>query len=558
MSQTPPNGGWQGGPQGPGQQFNGQGQPPQGPPPGYNGGQANQGFGQQPPQQNFGQQPPQQNFGQQPPQGYGQQPPQGYPQGGAPAKPKSKAKVIVASVLGVAVLGAAVGVGLFFFKGATPEAAKGLPSDVSFAAEVNLAPSNADKLALKSIVDKYPSLKKSDELETDYKKALFDLVSGDAADAPDYEADVKPWLGDSIAFGYAGDPAEGLDMDDRSRFIVAIETTDKGKAEAFVEKEGGSAKVQFIDNLMIVTDESSDVSVDDIRKNSLADSQEYKADIAKLGASNLATFWFGSSMVDAAIGEAEKSSGIGTSGADIESMKGAHGAAGLQVAENKLSVKAVIQTPNAPETAGSDATGMAKTLSGDALGVLAIGTSDAMYDQLWSTLEVQSGGVDSLKELGIGSVDDLKALLGKQIGLEISVRDGMPAVGAKLETDDPARQKEIFDKLNELLQGSGQQLALEQDGNTGIVAYGQSVDDVKNPSSKVGDVDAFGKAVNGKAHSLLFINVEAIKALPEFADLSSSLGQQGSEVIDPITSVGVVANPVDDHYTESFVHVTFE
>ncbi|NHB85669.1 hypothetical protein G7085_16605 [Tessaracoccus sp. HDW20] len=91
--------------------------------------------------------------------------------------------MIVASVLGAAVLGAGVGLGMFFFKGSTPVAAQGLPADVLFAAEVNLAPSNVEKLALKGIADRYPSLSSGD-METDYKSALFAVIAGDSEDAP--------------------------------------------------------------------------------------------------------------------------------------------------------------------------------------------------------------------------------------------------------------------------------------------------------------------------------------------------------------------------------------
>lgn len=566
MSQTPPNGGWQG----QGQPINGQGLPPQGPPPGYPGAQGPQGYGQRPPQQsfgpptgqpygrqpqNFGPPPGQpQNFGPQPGQPYGQQPPpQGYQQGGAPTRPRSKAKVIVASTLGVAVLAGAVGAGLFFFKGATPEAAKGLPADVAFAAEVNLAPSNADKLALKSIVDKYPSLKKGDGMETDYKKALFNILASDSSDAPDYDSEIKPWLGNSIALGYLGNPADGLE--DPSKIVVAVATTDKGKAEDFIKKEATSAKTQFIDNLMIVTDASSDLRADDIKRSSLADSSEYKADMAKLGSGSLATVWFGSRLTDAAL---EKTSGTGVPGADSASLKGTHGAAGLQVTDSKLSLKIMMQSPNMAEVTGSGSTDLVKGMSGDAPFVIATETNDAVFDQLWSALEGTGNGSATLKEFGIESVDDLKALLGRSVGVEVSMVDGMPVVGAKLETDNPARQKEIFEKINALLEGSGQQLTLEQEGNTGIIAYGQSAQNVLSPSSKLGDLDAFRKVVDGKAQSVVFLNIEALKALPDYDSLQSSLGTQVAEVIEPMTSIGLVANSIGDHYTESNLHITFK
>lgn len=589
MSQTPPNSGWQGGPQGPGQNWNGQ-QPPQGPPPGYQGNGPQQGFGQQPtqnfnaPTQNFGQQPTQ-NFGQQPPQNFGPQqgqsfgpqqgqnfgpqqgqnfgPQQGQnsgPQpgqgGGAPVKPKSKVKYIVAGVVAVALIAAGVGAGLFFFKGSTPAAAKGLPANVAGAIEVNLAPSNADKLAVKSIIEKYPSLKPSEDIGGDYKKALYTALVQSSSDAPAY-SEIEPWLGDSIALGFVGSSQE--DIGDGRNIVAAIETKDKGKAEAFMKKEAKDAKVQFIDNLMIVTQSDSTISVNDIKKNSLADSADYKSDMAKLGGGNLVTGWFGSALFDAAIKSAEEQGGFaGTGTFDPASMKGAHGAFGLKASDNKLSIKYATQTPNAPEIKSNDISALAKDMPGDALVVLAGGTSEPQFKALWELVESQPNGVESLNQLGIGSVDDLKALLGTQMAVSVGLDGQNPKVGAKLITDNPEKQKQIFDKVQEAM-GQSQEFPLStaQDGKTGIVAFGQSTDDVVKPSSKIGDLEGFKKVVEGKADGIFYVNIEGLKSQSFYQDTIGSSGEF-QEVLDPITSIGLVGNYASDHYQEGFMHVTFK
>ena len=595
MSQTPPNSGWQGGPQGPGQQWNAgqpQGQPghqPQGGPgqgfgrPQNSGPQGNN-FGQQPQggpgqqAQNFGQQS--QNFGQNGPQGqYNQNGPQGqYNQNGpqgqfnqgqnygpqnfagdAPAKPKSKTKVIVAAVLGVAIIAAGIGLAMFFFRGATPAAAKGLPADVSFAAELNLAPANADKLALKNILDKYPSLKADEDFGNDYKKALYSTLTQNEEDAPDYDTEIKPWLGDSIAVGSTGTTEE--ELSDEANMIMAIETTDKGKAEEFAKKEMDGAKVQFIDNLMIVTDEASSLSADSIKEASLADSEQYKADMAKLGDDSLASVWFSSGMIDASLQQIEEQ-GIDTGTMDTSTMQGMHGAAGVKVKDNKLSVEIQVQTPNAPDMKdAADTSGVAKNISGDSL-VAFSGSVGGDINQAWDMLESQPDMVESLKQFGIETPDDLKALLGKQMTMSLDWDEDsqMPVIGATFETENAEKQKQILDKFNEMLaQGSGMEgLEITQDGNTGIVAFGQSASDVLNPGSKLGDLDGFKQVVDGKAQSILFVNVAGLKERSFFQDMIQSGDTTVSEVLDPINAIGMTANAVDDHYTEAFIHVTFD
>lgn len=530
--QNPPNPGWQPGPQGPGQPFNPSPQPPQGPPTGY--------------QQNFGQQAPQ-GYGQQPPQGYGQQPPQAAP------KAKSKTKAIVAGGVGVAVVAAAVGLGLFFFRGSSPVAAEGLPADVTFAFEANLAPSNADKLALKGIADKFPSLS-SGNLETDYKAAVYAMITQESTDAPDYAASIEPWLGDSIAIGFTGDPS------DERNLIMAVETTDKGKAEAFARDEGDGARVQFIDDLMVITDENSTLSVDDIKQNALADSEQYKADIGRLGEGNLATLWFGPELLTTALEQVEQESGLDATSIDADALRDAHGAAGLKVSDNKLTAKLVMQAPNAPEASGPDVVDLARSLPGDALAVIAAGTTDEAIGELWSTLETAAGGTDALASFGITGVDDFRALIGSRVGLSIGMDGGMPQVGAKLETDEPEKQKEIFDGIDELLQAGGiPGIAFAQDGNTGIVAYGRSADNLLNPASKVGDLDTFKQVVDGKAQAVVFLNVDALKALPDYETMLNSMPDgQLEEFLAPVSSVGIVGNAAGDHYSESFLHVTFD
>ncbi len=611
MSQTPPNSGWQGGPQGPGQPWNG---PQQGQQPGYQGGQPQQGFGQNGPQQNFGQNGPQQNFGQRPPQGQGfgqqsgpqqgfgqqgpqqgfgqngpqqgfgqngpqqgfgqqngpQQGPQNFgqqngpqsygqqdfgQQGGAPTQQKSKAKYIIAGVVALALIAAGIGVGMFFFKGSTPAAAKGLPADVAFAFEVNLAPANADKLALKGIIDKYPSLKTDEDFGGDYKQALWNVLAKESPDMPDY-SEVEPWLGDSFAMGIVGTTSE--DMNDENNYVMAVETTDKGKAEAFIKAEAEDMKVQFIDNLMVVTEASSTIDVADIKKASLADSDQYKADMAKIGDSSLASAWFGPAMIDAAIEQAEDTSGFDASGIDTQTMKGTHGAMGLKVSENKLSMQYAVQTPNAPEASSDDVAAFAKDLSGDALLVAALGTNDDMFEQYWKLAESQDAA-ESLAQFGITGPQDLKALIGKKVGLTVGVDGESPVVGAKLETEDAAKQKQILDKIAEAVGSSPEfPLTVGQDGDNGLVAFGQDTDAITNPGSKLGDLDGFKQVVDGKAAGLLYINIEGLKSQPFYEDMIGSVGDEFSEVLDPITAIGMVANPSADHYQEGALQVTFK
>lgn len=139
--------------------------------------------------------------------------PQGQgPQATAPVKRKSKTPMVVAAVLALALVAGGGFLAWSLLRGAAPAAAKGLPKDSLAVVEVNLNPSAGDKLAVKDLAAKFPALAdKVNAAGDDYKAALYNsTIAALSPDAPDYEADVKPWLGDSIAVGMvkAGDSSD--------------------------------------------------------------------------------------------------------------------------------------------------------------------------------------------------------------------------------------------------------------------------------------------------------------------------------------------------------------
>lgn len=543
MTQNPPPGWQPGGPQ----------QPPQAQQPWQQSGPP------QPPQQQpqFGGSPaPQQQFGGPPPppppgaQGYG--PPQGQP------KKKSKVPLVVAGVLALALIIGGVYFGLSFFRGSSPAAAQGLPSDVVVAVELNLAPAAADQLALARIVNKFPVDDQMSETDN-YKEALWNLLPDDA-DAPPF-SEVEPWLGDSVAMGFRENALTSSASGEH--FILAIETKDKGRAEAFAAAEfGDDTQVFFVDDIMVVADASDSVTADSIQAAPLADDEEYQADLAKLGGGSLATVWFGSGAAEMLIDEAGETTGV-TPTADLEMLRGMHGAMGVKVEENKLTLESQIKTPNAPDVDVDDVRDFASALPGNALGAFAIATAEESFTQLWDVVQQDPSMVQAANDLGITSAADLYALIGKEVGVSVAMDEqaGMPIIGARFVTENPAKQKEILDNLNELMAQSGMgeaPFALEQDGDAAYLAFGQGIDAVRNPSSTLGDSDAYKDVVDGDADSVFFVDFNAIKQLSFYQEaVSSSSDAEMAKWLEPLRTMGGVATNGGDDYSTSEFHVTF-
>ena len=93
--------------------------------------------------------------------------------------------MVMAGVLALALL---VGGGFLawsLLRGATPAAAKGIPSNALAVFEVNLNPSAGDKLAVKELAAKFPFLKdEANDAGDDYKKAFWSMLAKMGKNAP--------------------------------------------------------------------------------------------------------------------------------------------------------------------------------------------------------------------------------------------------------------------------------------------------------------------------------------------------------------------------------------
>lgn len=552
MSDNQRPGNWQQNPQGPQGPNYQQGNPQQQPMQPQYGQQGNpQQYGQPGPQQGNpqqfgpqGQPGPQGQYGQPGPQGqpYGQQQyqQQGFgPQGQqAPVKKKSKTPVIIAAVVALALV---VGGGFLVFSllgGSTPAAAQGLPGNALAAVEINLNPSAGQKLAVKEFAEKFPDLAAEvGDVEGDYKKAIWELIP-DSEDKPDYDTEIKPWLGDSVAMAV-------MDLESE-RFVVAIQVTDKDAAQAFVDAEfEGDTTVEFIDDLMIVSDSDAPADIAAIQESSLADNETYTADMAKLGGDYLATGWVSEELINEAVSASEDEIGIETAGV------AAHGAAGIKIEDGVAVLRGVSKSTQEIGDAELD-DDFVNSLPAGGLGVLGTAFSAESIDMLWEQLEPMYAQDPSMFEaFGVSSAADLKAVLGNQFALTFGWEGQQPSVGIKVETDDPAKHQEV---LETIASGIGiPDVQHSTDGNTVFTTWGMSPDALANPSEKLGDNDAFETVTetSGDTQAVVWVDVPALLA-------NEALGLGGSEeakYLEPISGVGISGSTLDDGYAEFFVRV---
>lgn len=564
------------GPQGPGNGgpghtgqpgYGGQGgaQPPQGGTrpgaPNFNAPQA----GQQPhynaPQQGGYQQQPQGNYG---PQGPGSQGPQGGygpggygpqgPIGGAPTKKKSKVPVIIGGVVAAGLLAGGGYFAYSFFNGASPAAAtSGIPKDAIAVIELSLNPADSDKLALKNIIEKFPV---SDDMQQtdDYKESLWNFLESTSSDDewPDYETKVKPWLGDSISLGVIAD-------DDQSSPVIAVEVTDEDKAGAFVDenaKEPADLEYFFHDGLMIVHEPDDDIEAA-LKEGSLQDSEEYKSDMDALDGGNLATAWFSSEGMKFLIDQVGMQPGAAQLPQDqveqIEALKSMHGAVGLHVEDNMLSLHTTF-TSDIDSGKSDDVRDFAGSLPKDASMAVGLSFNEQMISQVWQQLGQDSSLQDQLSQLGINSEEDLRAVLGKQIAIGadgfLNGEDGK--FGLKVKTDDVERHQSIVDPLFEQLEGSGSEPPVERaaDGDTVTYVHGYSADDIKGGSLK--DNDLYKKVITDDAQNIVFLNVDSI-----MEQVGDQMDDEDKQYLEPVAAVGVTAK-ADGKNGKALIKIAFD
>ncbi|MBK7821635.1 MAG: DUF3352 domain-containing protein [Tessaracoccus sp.] len=460
-------------------------------------------------------------------------------------KKKSKTPAIVAGVVALALVVGGALLAMNLLRGGTAVAAKGIPGTAAMVFELNLNPAAADQLALKNIAAKFPQVEVKET--TDFKEALWELIP-DADDKPDY-AEIKPWLGDSAAIGLLAGDDPALPEP-----VFAIHVTDKAKAEAFVKKEGtGDAQVFFVDDVMVLSPTDSGLTEAAIKGSSVADNADYKADIAKLTGTHLATAWTSPAFADMIISNAEAVA-PGTPAESLEVMRGMRSAMALQVSEDLLRMKARAVVPNAPDQPeAADVSDFFPEFDGNSLIAVAGGATEEAMEQNWEQLKQMPEFTqiyDAFAELGITNATDLYALLGSRWGLTFALQSGQPVVGAKLQSDAPARQQELLAGLSQVL---GEGIAVEQVDGLGIVAVGQGVDQVTNPATRLRDVESFEKVIDGSAQMALFANLAALQNLPEVAEV---LGQD-ADLLSPFAALGVTATLTGPGESETLIRVAF-
>jgi hypothetical protein len=410
-----------------------------------------------------------------------------------PARPRSRRGIAVAAVVaGALVLGGAGYAAASYLSGGGPQPEDVLPADAIGLVKIDLDPGVGQKLALRSLLAKFPEL--TSDGTGDVRGQLMGPLLDNRATPLDYSTDVAPWLGDRMAV--AAVPAPGSPVGVVP--VVALAVTDEGRMTDTLDRarQGHDFGYALRDGYVVITDtqERADgiVGADE----HLADDADFAGDRAALGGDQFALAWgdlSGAQSVLTSQGGAQALPGGMLGGQNLSGrlILGVHA---QDEAVEMVGLDFGVSDARAPK---SEPTRLVQGLPRDTLAALSVSGLGDRVAAGWGNVQ-KSGALarieQPLAQLGLNLPDDLRAILGTDLVVAAFGDLDSPAFGARVVTEQP---QETARKLGQALSSPSLEVpALFQDADGGyLVASDQDALDALASGGTLGDTDAFRAAV---------------------------------------------------------------
>lgn len=505
------------------------------------------------------------------------------------------------SLAGVVVVGGY----LFLFAAQPDRMARAVPGDASLYATVYLQPSAGQKLNLASLLGNVPGFADTSSLDTKIHEIAGRLLSEAGFD---YEADIRPWLGDQVAV--AIDP-DGIDPN-AAAALVLFDVKDRAAADAGLEAivadrglEPDSATYEGVeiwttesmswalldDLLMVGSGEAvveAAIDADADRRDSLADSSDFQEAMETVPADHLAAVYLDLAGAADAAGIGDQLGGYSTAALALVVQPD-----GLQLAGGApFSADAAPSPAREAFALASEPSSLPEWMPpGTRAEAVVFGLSQTLQ-AIEGQLAAQDpggeviGAIDQIRAvaqlgLGISIDDDLLPLFDRETGIAISRLDGdLPRGQLLLRPSDPDAAAAALDRMRSALEERGvtfdetdlqgvtiTSAELPEIGtlayalHDGVIVAGLSVEDVaaslvaqREGSSLAEDVGyrAAWELAGTRGGNEVWVNAGALVDAA-----GDELGVTG-DLRDILLQVGAVAMtaPADDDHIEVHIVVT--
>ncbi len=389
-----------------------------------------------------------------------------------------------------------------------------VPADAVVFAELSLDPPAGQKVAALRFFKHLPNVQIRED-SRDLVEGLIEPLLDTTEAKQKFEADVKPWLGEHIAFavdtqGTAGEP------------IAVVESTDANKARAGMDAllQDATVKIGYVvsGGLVVVARSQAvaQAALDDAKRGSLHGNPTFRKDVKTVGDDGVFTAWTDLSkaseldMVSADTGGAPSSGTTPLHGRVAASLRFTATTADLLVRGIGLDQAAVTGEPAGPRLGA---------LPEDTAFGLALSGADKAVKQAYDAAE-SSGLGDALHSLqdntGLVLPDDLAALVGSSTVAAVSGTADKPEYGLISRTDDVDAARTAAQRLLRAL-GDDARVVVRPVSNGTVIASSSGYADRLASPGTLGSTELFRTALPDLAGSqfAFFANVRRAAELSD-------------------------------------------
>jgi hypothetical protein len=412
-------------------------------------------------------------------------------------------------------------------------------------AKVDLDPSAGQKIDAVRFLRTFPKVKGKVSEDSDLRKVAFEALQKDGTlEGVDYAKDVEPWLGQRL--GVALVP--GASAKDEPTPVLALAVTDAGAATkslpSLATGLGGACRV--LEDYAVCTQGKDGAVLDGILtatdKGTLADSADFRKDMADLGEDGVAAAWFDSDKAAPAMALLGGAAGVLPSGAANPANPAGSGRTAVALRFDGPNLELAGHVNDAKtQFMGTQRVGTALSgLPDDTLAAISVANAGDQLKAAWpemekglrttlGTQEFEDGLSQVEDTLGISVPQDLAAALGSQFTVAFGGMgtDGAPKVAVVGNGDQAVLQKiatagSALTSPDELAFRPGQGrsvLALTDDYAT-EVSTGKGLGEMPGFKDSVRDVD--------KARVAGYVDISGLVAA--FKDESGSSKEDAADI----------------------------
>jgi hypothetical protein len=453
-----------------------------------------------------------------------------------------------------------------------------LPADAIGYFRVDVDPSAPQKIDAVRFLRTFPAFEKYtriDDDRADIRKVVFDALLEDVPCRLDYESDVAPWLGERLGIAVTPPSAAGEDPG----FAVAVQVSDEQAAGRGLEKlracDAGNSPAggwTYLDGYMIVsqTERKAENLAAAAEQTPLADNEQFRSDMDRLGEQGVASVWFSGEGIYKALATGE---GFGPMDDQLRrqvEQSYRSGAVAFRFDDRYVELATVL-TGSAYEESDDDAVADMALPESTAV-ALGFADGEGYVDEQWDMMLGGDPGMANQveRELGLELPADLRTLFGESFTLALDGADlDLEALGSagpsgldlgiRVSTT-PAELTRIVERLEAKARQNGLPLDLVvEESDAGVVAaLNRAYAGELTESGSLADTNVFQTAVPDAddAQAVFFLNFDLLER--PVLDLMHRGGAADREAEDNLTKVEAIGASGSNHdgYAEGAFRIT--